>query len=124
MARPFGTLKYDNLQDLETGIDNYFSDCENNSRPITMEGLAYSLNIDVRTLANYGKDDNYFPSINRARQRCLVYKTERLYDKDGVNGAKFDLVNNSERMGGLRYADRQEVSMDIAPITFTDDVGI
>ena len=28
MARPFGTFKYDNLADLETDIDKYFSDCD------------------------------------------------------------------------------------------------
>ena len=117
MARPFGTLKYDNVDDLENGIDKYFQEQDEKGKPYTMEGLAYSLNIDVKTLSNYGRNENYFPSINRARQKCLVYKSERLYDKDGVNGAKFDLINNSERMGGLRYSDRQEmaVTADIAP---------
>lgn len=124
MARPFGTFKYDNVNDLEKGIDNYFQEQDEKGKPYTMEGLAYALNIDVKTLSNYGHNENYFPSINRARQKCLVYKAERLYDKDGVQGAKFDLVNNSERMGGLRYADRQEMSVDVAPITFTDDIGV
>ena len=118
MARPFGTFKYDNLQDLETGIDNYFDDCDARNRPYTLEGLAYSLNIDVRTLCNYGQMEDYFPAINRARQRCLQYKAERLYDKDGVQGAKFDLCNNSARMGGLAYSDKQEVSLDVAPVVF------
>ena len=111
MARPFGTLKYDNVDDLENGIDKYFQEQDEKGKPYTMEGLAYSLNIDVKTLSNYGRNENYFPAINRARQKCLVYKSERLYDKDGVNGAKFDLINNSERMGGLRYADRQEMAV-------------
>ena len=117
MARPFGTLKYDNVDDLENGIDKYFQEQDEKGKPYTMEGLAYSLNIDVKTLSNYGRNENYFPSINRARQKCLVYKSERLYDKDGVNGAKFDLINNSERMGGLRYSDRQEmaVTADVTP---------
>ena len=63
---------------------------------------------------------DYFPAIHRARQRCLTYAESRLYDKDSVNGAKFYLTNNAERMGGLRYADRQEVAVDAAPITFKD----
>ena len=111
MARPFGTFKYDNLQDLESGIDKYFTDCDQNNKPYTMTGLALALNIDVRTLSNYGQKDDYFPAINRARQKCIAYNEERLYDKDGVNGAKFSLTNNSERMGGLRYADRQEMAL-------------
>lgn len=117
-GRPFGTLKYDNLADLEAGIDKYFADCDANGKPYTMSGLADSLNIDVRTLSNYSRDDNYFPAIHRARQKCLTYAESRLYDKDGVQGAKFYLTNNAERMGGLRYADRQEVAVDAAPITF------
>ena len=119
-GRPFGTLKYDNLEDLQNGIDNYFADCDEKDKPYTISGLADSLNIDVRTLSNYGRDEDYFPAIHRARQKCLSYAETRLYDKDGVNGAKFYLANNAERMGGLRYADRQEVSVDAAPITFKD----
>ena len=123
MARPFGTLKYDNLADLESGIDNYFEDCDSNSKPYTMTGLAYSLNIDAKTLTNYGQKDDYFPAIHRARQRCIAYAENRLYDKDGVQGAKFSLINNAERMGGLKYAEKQEINLDVAPITFVDDLG-
>ena len=123
-GRPFGTLKYDNLADLEAGIDNYFADCDEKGKPYTISGLADSLNITTVTLMHYGSSDyndgNYFNAINHARQKCLTYAETRLYDKDGVNGAKFYLTNNAERMGGLRYADRQEVSVDAAPITFKD----
>ena len=138
-GRPFGTLKYDNLEDLEAGIEKYFADCDARpvldkdgnqitdksgnpmfypSKPYTMEGLALALNITVRTLSNYAEQDDYFPAINRARARCLAYKSERLYDKDGVQGAKFDLVNNSARMGGLQYADKQDLSIDGSLVVF------
>ena len=138
MGRPFGTLKYDNLADLQAGIDAYFADCDGNGKPYTITGLALALNIDVKTLANYGSKgyaihttnnddesdgDTYFHAINRARQRCIGYAEDRLYDKDGVQGAKFYLTNNAERMGGLRYSDRQEVAIDVAPISFVDDLG-
>lgn len=118
MARPFGTLKYDNLDDLQAGIDTYFNECDNSGNPYTMTGLALSLDIDIKTLSNYSKMDSYFPAINRARQRCIHYAESRLFDKDGVQGAKFYLTNNAERMGGLRYADRQEMDVNMAPITF------
>ena len=121
-GRPFGTFKYDNLEDLQNGIDNYFADCDANDKPYTISGLADSLNIDVRTLSNYGRDEDYFPAIHRARQKCLGYAESRLYDKDGVQGAKFYLTNNAERMGGLRYADRVEQAIDVAPISFVDDL--
>ena len=127
-GRPFGTLKYDNLEELEKGIEEYFANCDANEKPYTISGLADYLNISTVTLMNYGREQynngEYFSAINSARQRCLTYAENRLYDKDGVQGAKFYLTNNAERMGGLRYADRQEVSMDVAPITFVDDLGI
>ena len=137
-GRPFGTLKYDNIEDLEAGIDKYFKDCDETHKPPTLEDLALSLNISIKTLWNYGqegyackgKDDKdnegsnqYLHAIQRAREKCISYASSRLYDKEGSNGAKFYLTNNSERMGGLKYAERQEVSMDVAPITFVDDLG-
>ena len=126
-GRPFGTLKYDNLEDLQSGIDKYFDDCKESEEPPTLEDLADSLNISIKTLWNYGQEGygdgsnkEYLQAIQHAREKCISYATKRLYDKDGVNGAKFYLTNNAERMGGLRYADRQEVAVDAAPITFKD----
>lgn len=126
MGRPFGSLKYRSIQELNDGIDNYFARCDDNHKPYTMSGLALSLDVTTQTLCNYGKegyvDQCYFDAINRARQKVLSYAEDRLYDKDGIQGAKFYLTNNSERMGGLRYSDRQEISMDVAPITFIDNI--
>jgi len=115
MARPFGTFKYSSLDALETGIDNYFAYCDDNHKPYTMSGLALSLDVTTQTLCNYGKagyvDQCYFDAVNRARQRVLSYAEDRLYDKDGIQGAKFYLTNNSARMGGLAYSDKQEISV-------------
>ena len=147
-GRPFGTFKFESVEELDACIEDYFSDCEAKpvldkdgkqitdkngnpmffpSKPPTVTGLGLALNISPQTLCNYSDENyaggKYLESIKRARLRCLDYKESRLYDKDGVNGAKFDLINNSERMGGLRYADRQEINLDIAPITFVDDLG-
>ena len=144
-GRPFGTLRYDNEPELIKGIDDFFTSClarpvidadcnqmtDRHGNPMfhpqeppTITGLARFLDITPQTLAHYGKEDKYFDTIHRARLRCLEFKEKQLYNRDGVQGAKFDLCNNSERMGGLRYADRQEVLLGDAPITFTDDVGI
>ena len=120
-GRPFGTFKYDNLGDLEKGIDTYFTEQDKKDKPYTLEGLALALNISVKTLWNYGKEGygnpEYLQAINRARERCMNYAAERLYDKNGSNGAKFYMTNNAERMGGLRYSDRQEmaVTADVTP---------
>ena len=95
MGRPFGILKYSNVDDLDNGIDDYFADCERRDAPYTLSGLAFWLNIDSKTLYNYGKDNCcYFPSISRARERCKQYAHESLYNRDKANGAKFDLSAN------------------------------
>ena len=123
-GRPFGTFKFDSLEELEKGIEEYFTKQDINEKPYTLEGLALALNISAKTLYNYSENPKYLPTISRARERCINYASERLYDKNGTNGAKFYMTNNSERMGGLRYSDRQEVALDVAPITFNDDVGV
>lgn len=110
-GRPFGTFKYDNLEDLEKGIDKYFDDQDDKGKPYTLEGLALALNISPKTLWNYGENPKYLPAISRARDRCINYAAERLYDKNGANGAKFYLTNNAERMGGNKYSDKQEFTV-------------
>lgn len=63
-------------------------------KPFTMSGLAYYLGMSRESLLNYEKRDEYFGTITRARQRVENYVEERLFDREGVNGAKFNLSNN------------------------------
>lgn len=120
-GRPYGTFKFDSLEELENGISDYFNGQDAKEKPYTLEGLALALNITPQTLCNYGSKDyadgKYFEAINRARIKCINYASERLYDKNGANGAKFYLTNNAERMNGLKYSDKQEfsVSADVQP---------
>ena len=114
-GRPFGTFKYTSVEDLERDINKYFDNQDKADKPYTLEGLSLALDITPQTLCNYGSvnyaEGKYFDAVNRARIRCVNYASERLYDKNGSNGAKFYLTNNAERMGGLRYADRQEMAL-------------
>lgn len=112
-------LKFETPEELQEKIDKYFESCfrpvrvllkdtsmytnltdENGDivkeqyKPFTMSGLAYALGIDRRTLLNYSKKDEFFPTISRAKQRCEIYAEERLYDRDGNRGAIFSLTNN------------------------------
>jgi hypothetical protein len=125
-GRPFGTFDYKTVDDLENAINDYFYQCDTDGKPYTMTGLAVGLNITPQTLCNYGDknyaDGKYFDTVNRARMRVLEYTETRAFDRDGSNGAKFMLTNNAERMGGLRYADRVEQAIDVAPISFVDDL--
>lgn len=107
-------MLYDNVEDLQKDIQAYFDSCWQykfnkdgevvvdeygnpiwmQTIPYTMSGLALAIGMDRRTLLNYEKRDEFFPTINEARKIVERYAETRLYDKDGVNGAKFNLQNN------------------------------
>ncbi len=107
-------MLYDNAEDLQKDIQAYFDSCWQykfnkdgevvvdeygnpiwmQTIPYTMSGLALAIGMDRRTLLNYEKRDEFFPTINEARKIVERYAETRLYDKDGVNGAKFNLQNN------------------------------
>lgn len=97
---------YKCVEDMQKDIDNYFEGKFENvtdelgntrrvqTRPFTMSGLANALDMSRQSLLNYKNRDEYFDAITRARRKVEEYAEERLYDRDGVNGAKFNLVNN------------------------------
>lgn len=107
-------MLYDKVEDLQKDIQDYFNSCWQykfnkdgevvvdeygnpiwmQTIPYTMSGLAFAIGMDRRTLLNYEKRDEFFPTINEARKIVERYAETRLYDKDGVNGAKFNLQNN------------------------------
>ena len=109
-------LKIKDEEELKQRIDAYFSSCFSpqldkhgnpiidkngnimmyQSRPFTMTGLADSLDISRETLRQYEGKGQFKEIIERAKRKCEVYAEERLFDKDGVNGAKFNLINNYE----------------------------
>ncbi len=63
-------------------------------RPYTISGLADALDMSRQSLLNYSEKDEFFDTITRAKRKCEVYTEEQLFDKSGVNGAKFSLANN------------------------------
>lgn len=73
-------------------------------KPFTITGLANALGLTRQSLLNYSKDEKFFDTITRAKQRVEEYVEERLFDKDGVNGAKFNLINNFSQ-----WSEKQEV---------------
>ena len=125
-GRPFGTFAY-TAEELQEEIQNYFDGQEAKGLPPTITGLSLALGVSPQTLCNYGTpgyadDTNYLDTIVRARLRCLAYDEERSDTKDGFQGAKYRLNNNSARMGGLPYTERQEISLDVAPVTFVNNL--
>ena len=113
MGRPY---MYKSVADMQAVIDQYFKDCEGellrdnkgdivydkfgkpvilNQRPPTITGLALALGFAGRqTLLNYQGRKCFKDTITRAKARIEAYAEERLFDRDGVKGAMFSLVNN------------------------------
>lgn len=110
-------LRYQTADEMSAAIDAYFSDCEGHpltddegeiiidkhgkpvivgAHPPTVTGLALALGFKTRqSLLNYQARSSAFNDIlTVAKSRCEEYAERRLYDRDGVNGAKFSLTNN------------------------------
>lgn len=108
--------KYAEAQEMQAKIDEYFKACEgelltdNDGRPVldkfggeiwigskppTVTGLARALGLNSRqSLLNYQARKEFVDTIMRAKMRVEEYAEMRLFDRDGVNGAKFTLGVN------------------------------
>lgn len=120
--------KYKNVSQMEEDIQKYFESCfqedlkynsnkdcyepkkdyngniiKYQSKPFTITGLANALGMTRETLLKYEKNDKFSDTIKRAKQIVEQYVEERLFDRDGVNGAKFNLINNFKN-----WSDKQE----------------
>lgn len=98
--------KYTDVQILEQKIKKYFEECEEKGKPLTMSGLAYSLDMDRKTLLNYSKDEKFFPTVKKAKDRVEVYAEERLFFPNAT-GVIFNLKNN------FNWEDKQELNHSI-----------
>ena len=109
-------LKYATAAEMSRAVDAYFEDCKGRpftvdgevvtdkygqpviigAHPPTVTGLALWLGFKTRqSLLNYQARSKAFDDvITTAKTRCEEYAERRLYDRDGVNGAKFSLSNN------------------------------
>lgn len=92
MARP---KLYTNVEDMEKIIEEYFDLCDEKEKPYTMSGLAYALDMDRRSLLNYSKDEKFFPTIKKARERVEQQLEENaLMGKANSTFTIFNLKNN------------------------------
>ena len=65
------------------------------AHPPTVTGLAVALGFSGRqALLNYQAKKQFVDTITRAKARCEEYAEQRLYDRDGANGAQFSLRCN------------------------------
>ncbi len=107
---------YKTPEEMQEVIDKYFEECKGHiliddegkaildkynhpiivdGRPPTMTGLALALGFTNRqSLLNYKARPAFTDTITRAKSIVERYTEERLFDKDGCNGAKFSLQFN------------------------------
>lgn len=109
------SLKYETAEEIQLVIDRYFDKCQGDllkdeegepiydkhgqpviiGKPPTVTGLALALGFTSRqALLNYQDRIEFFDTISIAKARIEEYTEARLFDRDGVNGAKFSLTNN------------------------------
>lgn len=122
--------KYKSRLEIQTKIDNYFEKCNGElltdkagnfvldkngnpvrigARPPTITGLALALGFNSRqSLLNYQAKKEFVDTITRAKARVEQYTEERLFDKDGANGAKFSLANNFKG-----WKDEKKIEADV-----------
>lgn len=108
--------KFTSKEQMQEMIDKYFESCKGHvltdnddnvltdkygkpiildSEPLTITGLALALGFASRqALLNYQGKAEFNDTITRAKAYVEKYAEIRLFDRDGVNGAKFSLINN------------------------------
>lgn len=101
--------KYTSVEVMQKDIDSYFEMCDEKHKPYTMSGLALSLDMDRRTLLNYSKDDKFFPTIKKARDKVESFAEERLFYPNAT-GVIFNLKNN------FNWEDKQELKHELTSI--------
>lgn len=116
--KPGRPLKFQSPEELEEKINAYFKSIQTQARedgellydangepiyiffkPPTLASLALFLDCDTKTIHNYSNDEdkqNFFPTINRARQIIESFNTEAVYDRDKYKGARFMLEINND----------------------------
>ncbi len=122
--------KFDSPEQMQVLIDKYFEECKGHilynddgspvldkygnaviidAHPPTVTGLALALGFSTRlSLLNYQAKPAFVNTVSRAKSRVEQYAEERLFDKDGANGAKFSLANNWEG-----WREKQQIEADV-----------
>lgn len=86
---------FNSVEELESKIKDYFDYCNKENKPYTMSGLAYYLDVDRKTIVNYTKDEEYFPTIKKARDRVQMQLEENaLMNISNSTFTIFNLKNN------------------------------
>lgn len=133
--------KYESVEEMQAAIDAYFSACEGHpllnssgepvlykGRPVivgqhppTVTGLALALGFSDRSsLLDYQGKNEFSHTITRAKARCESYAEERLYDRNGTNGAQFSLRCN---FGWTDATERDKKEQDLRIASLKEKTG-
>lgn len=126
--------KYKNKEEIEGLIEQYFEDCKGKPwldsdgnpitdkgrvvwkeypKPPTVTGLALALGFATRkSLLEYQGKKEFVNTITRAKTYIEEYAERRLYDREGVQGAKFVLINNFKNWSDSPKNDDMEELME------------
>ena len=132
---------YNTKEEIQIKIDEYFESCKGEVltdaegkpvltksgavvmigvRPLTITGLALALGFTSRqALLNYQAKEEFVDTIMRAKARIECYAEERLFDKDGANGAKFSLTNNF-----AGWKEKKEIDADVKGTVTTISIDL
>ena len=114
--------KFTDAEELEKKIAEYFEDCDNEDKPYTVTGLAYTLGISVQQLRDYKNavnninilkqlDDSVKAELScvvkRAYQMCEMYAEKRLLDSK-CNKSPVGYIFALKNFQG-DFVDKQEV---------------
>jgi len=88
-------LAFPTVESLQIAIDAYFLMCDTKDvpKPYTMSGLANALGVERQTIINYGKKEEYFATVKKARATVEQFAEEKLFG-NSVTGVIFNLKNN------------------------------
>lgn len=131
--------KYTNSEEIQDKIDKYFQECQGeilkdddgnvicdkygqpvvlHSVPPTITGLALALGFATRkSLLEYQGKAEFVNTITRAKSLIEKYTEERLFDRDGVQGAKFSLINNFKD-----WSEKQDIGISGEVVKIIDDI--
>lgn len=132
--------KYTNKEEIKALIEEYFKKCDGelvinengeailgdngkpiykNAKPPTVTGLALALGFTTRqALLNYQAKKEFIDTITRAKSYIEEYAERRLFDRDGVQGAKFSLINNFKG-----WDEKQNLEITDKPVFIVDDIS-
>lgn len=103
MSKAGRPKKYTEVELMQQKIDRYFKKCDNEHEPYTITGLALALDLDRKSINNYAKDSEFFPTIKKAKLRVENYLEKRLITSSFATGIIFNLKNNYD------WTDKQQV---------------